>query len=173
MYIDLFPVMGKYRGMSRSLGSQQLKSSRKWRVYFSIYEKYLDWIARQKRPGLESNIYSESAMQILIELRDERIKRDTPCEITFFSDNQDEFHIGAGFLGFDAYWVEDGTSGVEDGCSISDNHRQKLNENGLFSNYEDAQEFCDVWKAIIDENDPNPWAKETKPRPFCVWTLSE
>ena len=169
MYIDLFSIIGKYKGMStatRGLGVTKV-SKKKWMEYFSIYEEYMKWQSEM------DNTYSASAMQMLIKLRDERVKRGAPCEIVFYSDNQDEFHLGKGFVGFDAYWAEEGLSGIEEGCHLDEKYLNKLNENGLFSTYNESLEFCSDWKKRIDECEQNPWAKETTPRPFCVWKLMD
>ena len=110
-------------------------------------------------------------MQNVLNSAESKMKKKCDVEIICFSDNPDEFYTEEGFLGFDAYWVEEAISGLADGCEVTDYFQDKLNVNGLFSSYEDAQKFCDEWKKDIDANDPSPWVIETKPRPFCVWAF--
>ena len=170
MYIDLLSIKGKYRGISsvsRGLEAMELTLTKKWRKYFKIYEKYMEWLSKM------DNTYSDSVLQMLIELQDERTKRGALCEIILYSDKYEEFHLEREFLGYDPYWVEEGFSGIKDYNIINDYYSQKLNNNGLFTQYEDAQMFCDMWKKFIDENDQNTWVLETMPRPFFIWSLSK
>lgn len=163
MYIDLLPITRRYRGMDRGLGEAKLLNTKKWGEYFKKYEKYLEWLSEQ------DNSFNPEVLQMLIELRDEIISRGAPCEIIYYSDKPEEFHLGEGFLGFDVYWVEEGSSGISDSELVDVYCGKELNDYGLFATYEDALEFSVAWKKDIDLNDPSDWVLETNPRPFCIW----
>ena len=165
MYIDLLSIEGKYRGISRVL-SLKLKSYKEFNKLLLLYEKYLNWLAAKE--GLNANLYSDSALHMLEELKNEFLIRGSHCEIIFFSDNPNEFYLGEGFLGFDAYWVNEGLSFLEEGCEIDNYFLQKLNENGLFSNYENAKEFCEMRMQTMVHS-TQQCEKEADIRPFCIW----
>jgi len=163
--MNLLSTEEVYRGISRKLGLPPLSFfSREWSGYFVIFNKYLEWLS------VGHNSYCEESYHLLVALMNENIKYNLPCEIIFFSDKPEEFHMGKGFLGFDAYWEEEGISGIEKGCQLADEYfLKKLNKNGLFPSFEDAQEFCIMWKEYINTHDLNTWILEQQPKPFCVW----
>jgi len=169
MYVNLLSIEGTYRGVSRELKMPNLPLlSRKWREYSVVFDKYLDWLS------IEDNSYCDEGYQLLVSLKDENVKHNMSCEIIFYSDRPEEFHLGEGFLGFDVCHMEEGISGLEEGCRIADEYIQKkLNKNGLFASFEDAQEFCAIWKEFINIHDPNTWTIEKMPKPFCVWCSTE
>lgn len=163
MYIDLLPITGLYRGISRNLGEVKLLITNKWGEYLAKYERYLDWLSK------EDNSFNQQVLQILIELRDEMICREASCEIVCFSDKHEEYNLGEDFLGFDVYWVEEGISGIMNSKLVDEYYGKKLNNYGLFTTYEDAHDFGVVWKKDIDLNDPNSWVIDSKIVTFCVW----
>lgn len=161
MHIDLLPIEGRYRGATRYLRLEKMTSMKGFNDFYKIYEKYLDWLSKQ------DNSFSPTVLQILIELRDEMIRRGANCEIICYSDIPEEFYLGDGFLGFDVFG-EFSCSAIEEGNHIDERYSPNLNENGLFSNREGAQEFCEMWKQLISTGS-SPWEVEENPRPFCIW----
>lgn len=160
MNIDLLPVKGRYRGISRSLRTVKIK---KWEGFSEIYDEYLKWLSKM------DTTFNEDVLRILVSLKCKMEDQGENVEIIFYSDRPEEFHCGEGFLGYDVYWVEEGISGIEDGRYIDEDYQERLNDNGLFNTSNDAQEFCEIWKQHIDTTDQNAWALKTKPRHFCVW----
>jgi hypothetical protein len=161
MFIDLLPIERHYRGVSRNLGIANLKVKNHFSKFFALYSKYLDWIAKQDYQ------FTSSALQLLTELKTEMTSRGIPCEIILYTDEPKNFCFGEEFLGFDVFG-NTGESAIQKGNRFDEYYHQKLNENGLFVNYEDAKEFCDMWKQLIAE-DLSPWETEENPRPFCIW----
>jgi len=165
MYIDLLPIEGKYRGVSRHLGLKNVKL-KKWQEFTKIYDKYLDWLAKQ------DNSFNESVLQVLKELRDAMLTRGSNCEIICYTDNPEEFYLGKGFLGFDAYWVNESLSVLEGGSQIEENFINKINRNGLFPNYEDAQVFCETQMKAMASSEQQ-CEREANIRPFCIWVYQD
>jgi len=168
MYVDLYSKSGKYRGLSRSLDTIKARrvSNKEWSQYFAAYEEYLEWLAKM------DNTCCESVLHMLTKLRDISQKLGSDCEIILYSDNPEEFHRGKAFLGFDPYWAEEGISGLEEGCEIPKRYYEKLNENGLFCNYEEALEFCETWKNNLCSAGSEPYGIASL-RPFCLWVYTD
>lgn len=158
MYIDLLPVDGIYRGITRYF---RFPRKAKYRLFESIYEQYLAWIAKQ------DDSYHQDVAKMLVEFCRRLNQIENKYEVICFSDVQSEFHTNDDFLGFDVLG-EYRCSALEEGNQIESYFSGKLNANGLFANLEDAQEFCGYWNGLI-EAQRSPFEVEVDPRPFCVW----
>ena len=161
MYIDLLPVVGKYRGVTRWLLLPRRLSRAQRRKLEPFYFKYLDWCATQ------NDTYDVSVAMMLQDLCNELNSVGGKCEIVAFSDLPEEFRFDNDFLGFDVLG-DLRCSAIEEGNIVDERFSQNLNNNGLFSNYEDAAEFCAYWKELIDSG-TSPFEVDVDPRPFCVW----
>ncbi|MBQ9534964.1 MAG: hypothetical protein IJU78_03880 [Clostridia bacterium] len=161
MEMDLLSIEGSYRGVSRSFKMANVKNFKQWKIYFKLYEEYLEWIAKM------DNSYDPITLGLLQRLRDETIKYGTACEIILYSDKIEEYSLAVDILGFDVLG-DMGESAIQEGNKIKTIYRQKLNKNGLFSSYTDAEAFCKEWNELILSGN-SPWEVEKNPRPFCVW----
>lgn len=164
IYMDLVPIDERYRGISRNLDIACLSHIKNWKVFFSKYEKYLDWVAAM------NNAYDKDVFLMLRALRDElNTCADGLCEIILYSDRCEELprDCAYSFLGFDVAG-DVGESAIQVGNTIDEHFSYKLNQNGLFNVRADAEEFCELWKQLID-NRISPWEVEINPRPFAVW----
>lgn len=157
MYIDLLPINGKYRGVTRYF---RLPSRVEYRLLQNLYERYLTWVAKQ------DDTFCVDDAEMLVEFCKELNKFEVIC----YSDLQSEYQFQNGFLGFDVLGIYR-ASALEDGNDIGKIGKQysaKLNENGLFLNLEDALEFCEHWRRMIASSQ-NPFEVEVAPHPFGVW----
>ena len=161
MYIDLLPVAGKYRGVTRWFRLPRRLSWAQHRKLEPSYSKYLDWCATQ------NDTYDVSVAMMLQDFCNELNSMGGQFEIVAFSDLPEEFRLDSDFLGFDVLG-ELRCSAIEEGNVVDERFSQKLNSNGLFSSYEDAAEFCDYWKDLIASG-TSPFEVDVDPRPFCVW----
>lgn len=165
MHIDLVPIVGKYRGVTRYLNLRGVKHFDTKSPLCKAYNRYLDWLSKQ------DDSYHPAALEILRELRNRLLEHNVPCEIVCYSDSQQEIPPTGQFLGFDVLG-EERASALEEGNIIDEIYSAKLNEFGLFKKIEDAKEFCMMWEALIDAQE-SPWEVEINPRPFGVWVYSE
>ena len=164
MYINLFSIEGKYRGISsvsRGLRLLRIGLTKNLHPYLKVYEQYLDWLSKV------DDTFDDSVLQMLIEFRHERLMLGEQCEIILYTDKSEEFFFGDGFLGFDAYWVGEGLSEIGDNYHLEECYRKRLNENGLFSSYREALDFCETRKESIKPN-TGKWGNEEDIIPFCV-----
>lgn len=161
MYIDLLPVVGKYRGVTRCFRFPSRLSWAQHRKLEPSYNKYLDWCATQ------NDKYDVGIAMMLQDFCNALNSIGGQFEIVAFSDLPEEFQFGNNFLGFDVFG-DLRCSAIEEGNIIDEHFSRKLNTHGLFSNYEDAAQFCDYWKGMIDSN-TSPYEVEENPHPFCVW----
>ena len=155
-YIDLLPISGRYRGVTRYLTMPKLKL-RQHRAFFADYDPYLNWLAGQ------DDAYRPEVADMLEKLRS--WYKEEPCEIICFADVPGEFRLQEGFLGFDV--LGDFRASPLAG-EIPPPFCLQLNANGLFSTYGEAQDFCAFWQGLIS-SDNSPWEVDQNPRPFCVW----
>lgn len=99
MYIDIVPVIegSKYRGAARDLLLPNVKFSILEKIY-NLYMKYTDWYL------LNNYIFSEEALDILLELYQLLTNSDITCEIILFNDtNVSDINLEKEFLGFDVF----------------------------------------------------------------------
>ena len=159
MFIDLLEIKGKYRGVNRSQNPYDLLSRRlkKQKEVSELCDRYYDWETKTDK------VFSDSALEMLKELRDSLNSKKEKCEIVLFTDVPSEFHLGEGFLGFDLYDHKEGLSLLE---RSPEKYKVKLNENGLFANFEDASEFYEKYIAPMIADNPDP--DKFDPHPFCV-----
>ena len=155
-YIDLPPISGRYRGVTRYLPMPKLKFFQ-YSTFFSDYEPYLNWLAGQ------DDSYRPDVADMLEKLWS-WYKKET-CEIICFADAPEEFRLQEGFLGFDALGDFRASPLSEE---IPPPFCHQLNANGLFSNYEEAEAFCTFWQGLIPSGE-SQWEVDQNPRPFCVW----
>lgn len=162
MYMDVLPICGRYRGISRDDGFSHIRRRRNWEPFFAVYEKYLDWCAQMDAT------YRPEQFQILCALCEELNKRSSiRYEVILYTDQMKESPQDGTFLGFDV--VGDiGESAIQEGNRIDAVYARKLNENSLFDTYADAADFCLMWNGLIQAN-KSPWEVEASPRPFGVW----
>lgn len=153
---------GDYRGISRKDNLSHIARCGHWKQFFSVYEKYLDWCA-QMNP-----VYQPEQFHILCTLCEELNRRsNTRYEVIFYTDQMEECPSDGTFLGFDVAG-NIGESAIQEGNRIDAQYARKLNENGLFRVYADAEDFCQTWRKLIAEN-KSPWEFEIAPRPFAIW----
>ena len=164
MYMDMLPICGYYRGISRKDSISHIKQRRNWRQFFSVYEKYLDWCA-QMNPA-----YQPEQFQILCDLCEELNRRSNiRYEVILYTDQMQEYPPDGKFLGFDVAG-DIGESALQDGNFIGAQYAHKLNRNGLFDISADAVDFCQMWIELIEAN-KSPWEFEIAPRPFGLWHM--
>ena len=162
MYMNVLPVYGRYRGISRTLTIPKIKAGQDWDDLFNDFEQYVAWRIAGGR------VYRWGMFQILCKLCAELNRySNTRHELILFSDQMNEPVPECDFLGFDVAG-DIGESAIQAGNPISEEYAQKLNKYGLFSSYSDAAEFCRMWNSLI-QTDESPWAVEVSPRPFRVW----
>ena len=137
-YIDLLPISGRYRGVTRYLPMPKLKFFQ-YSTFFSDYEPYLNWLAGQ------DDSYRPDVADMLEKLRS-WYKKET-CEIICFADEPEEFRLQEGFLGFDEpeeFRLQEGFLGFDAlgdfrasplSEEIPPPFCHQLNANGLFSTY--------------------------------------
>lgn len=165
MYIELLPVVGKYRGVTRYFCLPERRSLVHYRSLEASYNKYLEWVANH------DDEYNLNSAIMLLEFCKELNNLGCSYEVVGFSDLPKEFELNKGFLGFDVFG-DLRSSALEEGNTIDKYFSDKLNSCGLFSNYVDATEFCNYWRGLIDSG-KNPYETEENPRPFCVWRYLE
>ena len=162
MYMNVLPVYGRYRGISRTLIIPKIKSGQDWDDLFNDFEQYVAWRIAGGR------VYRWGMFQLLSKLCAELNRySNTRHELILFSDQMNEPVPECDFLGFDVAG-DVGESAIQAGNPISEEYAKKLNKYGLFSSYSDAAEFCQMWNSLI-QTDESPWAVEVSPRPFRVW----
>ena len=164
MFIDLLEIKGKYRGVNRSQNPYEPVTWRRknWEKISALGDRYYAWELKS------NNVYSDSGLELLKELRDALNNKKEKCEIVLFSDEPSEFHLGDGFLGFDIYDHNEALSCLE---TPPEEYKSKLNENDLFANFEDASEYYE--KCIAPKIADNPDPDKFHPHPFCVWLYKE
>lgn len=165
MHIDLLPIVGKYRGVTRDFRLPRRLSWAQLRKLEPSYSKYLDWCTTQ------NDTYDVSIAMMLQDFCKELNSMGGQFEIVVFSDLPEDFKFGNDFLGFDVFG-DFRCSAIAEGNRIDEHFSRKLNVHGLFSNYEDAVQFCDYWKKLIISG-ASPYEVEENPRPFCVWIYQE
>lgn len=82
-------------------------------------------------------------------------------EVILYTDRMRRPFPAGDFLGFDVAG-DIGESAIQEGNRIDEEYAEKLNENGLFSKYLDAEKFCRMWKKLILFNE-SPWGIESSP----------
>jgi len=162
VFIDLLPIEGVYRGVSRILIPMNIKGG-KFEQLYNLWIEYLEWSMNS------NNVYSEDGLSLLTKLKQNLVRRGMNCEVIFYSDHLTETFSGI-FLGYDVFG-DIGESALQKGNKIDSYFSEKLNENGLFRDYTDAEEFCVSWiQSIINKS--SVWEFEISPRPFQIWHSS-
>lgn len=166
MYIELLPICGNYRGASRNLRLDNIKLPRRvsrsfWKRFFPLFEKYMDWEASM------DDTFTPEVRSLLLELKQEILSAGGMCELIVYSDDAFKKEFNMAFLGYDVFgdYVQ---SAIQEGNKIPVIFAQKLNENGLFSERRDAENFCEMWKTEILAG-TSPWEIDVNPRPFEIW----
>ena len=128
--------------------------------------RYIGWCTERK------NTYSDDAVSLLREVREQFLACGLECEIILYDDHDAEPTLaGLTLLGYDVMG-DTGESAIQQENRINDYYGRKLNENGLFKSCEEAAEFCLMWAGLIADG-TSPWEVETNPRPFAVWLLEK
>jgi hypothetical protein len=170
MKIDLCPITKKgkrlkYRGITRVFTLIDVKAKgRDYTKILNMYLKYLEWTNNN------SYEYDDNIFNFLKELQTLLLNHNQACEILLFDDNGDSsIHNNVEFLGYDVVgdYFE---SPLQEGNIIERYFGNKLNDNGLFTNLEDATEFCSYWNDLISKKQ-SPWETDINPRPYYVWNM--
>lgn len=165
LFLDLVPVTGIYRGVSRDLSSVCIRPRK---MAWKLTDAMLQFHDMSFSCG---NVYSEEYFQFLLTLKQKLDMTKTECEIIAYSEYDVCNICGSEFLGYDVLG-DIGESAIQEGNKISPHYAALLNENGLFSTRASALEFCEMWDDLIKLN-LSPWEVEQNPRPFGVWRIHE
>lgn len=165
LFLDLVPVTGIYRGVSRSLFSVSIQPRK---MAWKLADDMIQFHDMSFSCG---NVYSEEYFKFLLNLKQKLDMTKTECEIIAYSEYDACSICSSEFLGYDVLG-DIGESAIQEGNKISPRYSELLNDNGLFSTRASALEFCKMWADLIERN-LSPWEVEQNPRPFGIWRIHE